>query len=392
MSEAAKDIGWEEGEGEIALRLSFGLQNAKYNGKHLSELAKPGCIAAVIADWGGGTAEVARGSIVDWEPSLSGSQDEFTALAYDELFNLQQSQDNRYIRDGTGTKAAITAIFSDWGIPVGEYQGPDVVHAKTTFKNEYLSDIILELLDAAEKQGAPKCIVRASKGAVSVVPIGSNETVYHFDEDTNLTVARDRLSTQQLVTRVKVVATEDEDGRQAVEAIIDGQTQYGIRQRIYNRKEDDSLATATAAAEEIITEEGSPERTIEIEAPDVPTIRKGDKIHVTARTINGYYFVKSIQHDAANCSMTASLELPEKPKVATKSQSSGGSGGGSGTFEKGDKVILNGPVYIDSYGNGKGRTFTNRVCTITIKVDTSRPCPYHMDGIGWVYPNEITKA
>lgn len=387
-----KDLGWEEGEGELAQRISFGLQNAKYNGKHLSELAKPGCIVAVIADWGSGTAEVARGSITDWEPTLSGSQDEFTAIAYDELFNLQQSQDNRYIRDGTGTKAAITAIFSDWGIPVGEYNGPDVVHAKTVFKNEYLSDIILELLDAAVKQGAPRCTVRASKGTVSVVPVGSNETVYHFDEDTNLTVARDRLSTQQLVTRVKVVATEDEDGRQAVEAIIDGQTQYGIRQRIYNRKEDDNLATATAAAEEIITEEGSPERTIDIEGPDVPTIRKGDKIHVTARTINGYYLVKSIQHDAANCSMTASLELMEKPKVATKSQTGGGNGGGSGTFEKGDKVILNGPVYIDSYGNGKGRTFTNRVCTITIKVDTSRPCPYHMDGIGWVYPNEITKA
>lgn len=391
VTEAAKDIGWEESEGELAMRMSFSLQNAKYNGQYLSQLIKPGCIAAVIADWGSKAEEVARGAITDWEPSLTGSQDSFSATAYDDLYNLQSSQDNRYIRDGTGTKSAITSIFNDWGVPVGEYKGPDIVHAKTVFKNDYLSDIILELLDAAVKQGGPRCVVRASKGAVSVVPIGGNETVYHFDEDTNLTVSRDRISTQQLVTRVKVVATEDKDGRAAVEAVIDGQTKYGIRQRIYNRKEDDSLATAKAAAQEIIDEDGDPERTINIEGPDVPTIRKGDKIHTKGRTINGYYTIVSIQHDADNCKMAAAIK-PYKAQEAKAATQTSGAGNGGGTFEKGDKVILNGPVYVDSYGNGKGRTFTNRVCTITIKVDTSRPCPYHMDGIGWVYPNEITKA
>lgn len=385
---AAKDLGWEEGDGELAMRLSFGLQNAKHGGQYLSERIKPGCIAAIIADWGESSDEVARGIITDWEPELSGAQDAITFMAYDELFNLQQSQDNRYIPDGTGTKAAITAIFSDWGIPLGEYKGPNISHAKTTFKNDYLSDIILELLDAAAKQGGAKCVVRASKGTVSVLPRGGNKIVYHFDEDDNLTVARDRISTQQMVTRVKVIATENEDGRQAVEAIIDGQTKYGIRQRIYNRQEDDNLATAKAAAQEIINEEGSPERNISIEGPDVPTIRKGDKIHVTARTLNGYYIVKAVQHDAANCTMTMTIEPAEKPKAAAPEQQEKK----SEELKKGDKVILNGAVYVDSYGNGKGMTFTNRTCTITIKVDTTRPCPYHVDGIGWVYPNTITKA
>jgi len=47
---------------------------------------------------------------------------------------------------------------------------------------------------------------------------------------------------------------------------------------------------------------------------------------------------------------------------------------------------------VDSYGNGKGRTFTNYKSTITIVAPLNRPCPYHVGGIGWVYPNEITKA
>ena len=61
-------------------------------------------------------------------------------------------------------------------------------------------------------------------------------------------------------------------------------------------------------------------------------------------------------------------------------------------FKKGDAIILNGPVYVDSYGNGKGRTFTNYKSTITRVAPLDRPCPYHVGGIGWVYPNEITKA
>lgn len=390
ISEATEDLGWEEGEDELSMRTSFTVHNAKYNGKYLSELIKPGCIVAIMADLGSGDEEVARGSVVDWDASESSSQDTFGVLAYDELFCLQSSQDNRYITAGTGTKAALTAIFSDWGIPLGEYKGPDVSNAKTPFKDEYLSDIITQLLDAAAKQGAMKCIVRAAKGAVSVFPKGSNSTIYHFDEDSSLEVSRDKLSTQSLVTRVKVVATEDSAGRQAVEAVIDGQTKYGIRQRIYNRKEDDSLATAKAAAQQIINENGTPKRTTSVQGPDVPTIRKGDKVHIKTRTLNGYFLVKSVQHNAADGSMTMGIEPFEEPKVTATTQAT--QKAASAGFNKGDKVILNGAVYRDSYGTGKGKTFTNHACTITIKVDTSRPCPYHVDGIGWVYPNTITKA
>ena len=304
ISRAAEDLGWEEGEGEIAMRLSFTVHNAKYQGQPLSQLIKPGCITAIIADWGDGTDEVARGTIVDWDTSNSGSSDTFSVLAYDELFNLQKSQDNRYITAGTGTKAAISAVFSDWGIPLGEYTGPDVAHAKTLYKNEFLADIIMDLLDTAVKHGAEKYVVRASKGAASVLKLGSNETIYHFDEDTSLTVTKDAFSTQNLITPVKVVGKEDAEGRQSAEAVIDGRTEFGIRQRIYNRQEDDDLGTAKAEAQKILDEYGEPENTISFQAPDVPTIRKGDKIHAKTRTREGYFIIKSIQHNAATASMT----------------------------------------------------------------------------------------
>lgn len=225
------------------------------------------------------------------------------------------------------------------------------------------------------------------------MPKGSNKTIYHFDEDTNATLVRDKISIADLVTRVKVVGKEDSEGRQPVEAVLDGLTQYGIRQRIYNRSEDDTLTAAKSAAQEMLNEQGKPARTITLEAPDVPTIRKGDKIHVKAGTLNGYYIIKAIRHDAASKSMTMDLEdEADNTTRATTAQATTAAASSSGEFNKGDSVILNGPVYRDSYGNGKGKTFTNRKCTITIKVDTSRPCPYHVDAIGWVKPSSITKA
>lgn len=308
---ATEDLGWEEGEAELALRTSFTIANAKYNGQLLSSLAKPGCLIAVIADWGTGKDEVARGTIVEWDPQFSSSGNIVGITAYDDLINLQASQDNRYYSAGTGTKSAITAIFTDWGIPIGEYKGPDIAHAKTLFKAEYLSDIIIQLLDDAKKKGGASCIVRSTKGKVNVLPEGSNTVIYHFTEDKNVEIARDMMSITTLVTRVKVVGKEDSEGKQAVEAIVDGQTQYGIRQQIYVRDEDDTLATATAAAKDIIDTVGKPDRVRTINAPDIPTIRKGDKVHIQAGTLNGYYIVKSIRHNASGATMSMDIKESE---------------------------------------------------------------------------------
>ncbi len=329
ITRATEDLGWEEGEAELALRTSFTMANITYNGQLLSSLAKPGCLIAVIADWGTDKEEVARGKIVEWDPQFSSSGNIVGITAYDDLINLQASQDNRYYSAGTGTKSAITAIFTDWGIPIGEYKGPDIAHAKTLFKAEYLSDIIIQLLDDAKKKGGASCIVRSTKGKVSVLPEGSNTTIYHFTEDKNVEIARDMMSITTLVTRVKVVGKEDAEGKQAVDAVVDGLTNYGIRQQIYVRDEDDTLATATAAAQDIINTAGKPDRVRSVNAPDIPTIRKGDKVHIQAGTLNGYYIVTGIRHNASDGTMSMDIkesEATSKPAATGTGQSEAATG------------------------------------------------------------------
>lgn len=316
ITDAATNVGWEENEGELAQRVSLTLANIMHKGQRLSSIAKPNCYLIVKAEIGGTEDEVARGKIVEWTPSRSGSTDDVSLMAYDELYDLQASQDNRYVSAGVSTKTVMNEIFSDWGIPVEKYEGPENATGKTTFKNEYLSDILLELLETAHKHGARDCIIRANKGKVSVVPKGDNTIVYCFEEEKNLELTEYKISTGEMVTVVKVVATEDEDGRQAVEAIINGKTEYGKRQRIYVRDDDDTMATATAAAKEILEEEGNPKETIAVKAPDIPSIRKGDKIKITTRFYNGYALVLSISHNASNRSM--SMELSKFDPEATQ--------------------------------------------------------------------------
>lgn len=64
----------------------------------------------------------------------------------------------------------------------------------------------------------------------------------------------------------------------------------------------------------------------------------------------------------------------------------------SAALTVGDKVVLNGAVYSDSYGGGKGRSFQNKTCIIIRTVDFNRKCPYLLDnGLGWVPKDSIRK-
>jgi len=61
-------------------------------------------------------------------------------------------------------------------------------------------------------------------------------------------------------------------------------------------------------------------------------------------------------------------------------------------YKVGETVILDGPVFVDSYGTGQGRTFANHRATVTIAVDPARAAPYHVGQIGWARAKDLKKA
>ena len=347
IKEFVENLGWEENDGELAVRISFTAKNDKTSAGLISSLAKPGCLVGIFASHGSTDEEVARGYITDWKPTLSGNKDKFDVICYDELYNLQESQELIYYSSGIGTKSAITKIFDDWQIPMDKYEVPDVTHGKLAYKTEMLSDVLLDILDDAKKKGGGSAMIRAAKGKVSVIEWGSNTTVYHFEADNTKQVSHKK-STSGMITRVKIIGQEDDDGRSSVEAVVNGLTKFGVRQKIYIRGKDDSVSDAQSAAQEIIDEKGQVKEDITVQAPDIPFIRKGDLVHMTVGTLKDYYYVKGIRHDADSGSMTMDLkkavtEVIKNNQVTKKS------------YNVGDIVYFKGGThYVSSWPGAKG--------------------------------------
>ena len=350
IKEFVTGLGWEENENEISSRISFSAKNDKTSAGVLSSIIKPGCVVGIFAESGGaGGEEVARGNVTSWEPKEQSSGNTLKCTCYDCLYAMQQSQDNRFFPEGTGTQAAVTSLLDDFEIPYQEYKGPNVAHGKLKFNNSHVSDIILDLLDDAVKKGAEKHIIRQTEGYAEIVPRGGNTDVYVFRVDNTKSFGT-TISTADLVTRVRVIGQSDDNGNASVEATLNGLTDYGIRQRIYVRGSDESLADAQSAAQSLIDENGTLQENITLTSPDVPYIRKGDLVYILSGLADSYYYVKGIQHDCASYSMTMQLEIAKTETIQEENVVSE-----KREYKEGDIVNFHGGThYVSSYPDAKG--------------------------------------
>lgn len=369
-----QNLGWEENENEISMRLSFTVRNHETAKGYLSSLIKPGCLIGIFATDGIISEEVARGYVENWNQVEKNSENSLKCTCYDELYKLQKSQDNRYYPSGTGTKSAIQGIFNDWEILQGDYKGPNASHGKTVCNNKYLSDIILEFLDDAVKKGEKKYMIQAAKGYTSVIPWGSNETVYVFSVENTQSFSKN-ISTENLITRVKVVGQADKQGKHSVEATLNGAIQYGIRQRIYIRGKEETLSDANLAAQKILEDEGKIEKKMAVQAPDVPFIRKGDLVYIISSITSSYYYVKSIQHNAESYNMSMDLEYVESEEISGDSDN----GQEKKAYQVGDIVNFHGGThYVSSYSDAKGYSASAGKAKITIKNGLGKAHPWHL--------------
>ena len=305
-----RSLSWEENDGELAVRLEAELQNIQMpDGKWLHQLIPLGGQIFLYADWGSGQQEIFRGTVFVWDYRTD-PLGHFTITAYDPLIYLKESKDDRFYKAGQTAKTIIQDIAKAWGIPLGTVQGPDVVLAKQVFRGDRdtLADMIYSVLNEAKKKGGGKWIVRSKQGKIDVIRPGQNSPVYLFTADTNVESIEDRQDIEDLVTRVKIIGAEDSEGKAPVVAQLDGRTEFGILQEVISQRQYDTLAAAKAAAQDILKERGQPRRMRKVTAPDLPFIRKGDKVKVVAGTMNGYYIVSSIIHDAARQLMTMEVE------------------------------------------------------------------------------------
>lgn len=366
-----ENLSWEENSNGISGRITFTCRNSETKDGYLVQLVKPGCSVFVYAKDGKKKyTEVARGTVVTWTPANQSGSHDFKCVCYDMLYNLRKSQDSFFFRSGTSTKARVNKVLNKWEIPLGRYEGSDKKHGKKKYQDKYLSDILLGILDDAVKKGGRKSVIRTEKGKVSIIPEGSNKDIYVF-KGSNINAAVRNRSTESLVTRVKVTGKSRDKGKEKVVAVLDGLTEYGIRQRVYNRGSDESLKDAKKSAQEILNENGTVKLEVTVESPDVPYICKGDLVYVQTRGVKGYFIVCGVQHNASSCSMSMELKESKENNVSKNKNTI------KDSYRTGDIVFFNGGRHYVSPSGQKGDNARAGKAKIT-KIKSQEKHPYHL--------------
>lgn len=310
LPEVLRGLTWEEHAGELAQRLTVELTNQGVIQGTIHHLMPLAGHVYLLADWGEGWREVFRG-VVTSRGYQTDPLGHCRRVAHDPLWYLMRSEDDRYYPAGTSARAILEDIARAWNLPLGRVDGPDVALAKQVFRSMTVADMITTVLEEARRRGAGKFVLRYRQGQIEIVRAGSNSPVYHFGAWDTVESVSDEENIDNLVTRVRIVGSADDNRRAPIEATLDGATQYGILQKLISSSQYDTPAAARAAAQELLRERGKPERRQTVVAPDLPFLRKGDRVHITAGTLNGYYIVTGVTHDAGSRTMTMEVEPDE---------------------------------------------------------------------------------
>ena len=305
LNDALQSLEWEDQKNEIAQRATITVGNMAMGNTWLMAIAKINCLIRIYGRWGEGRQLLFDGAIWEWQ-YVSATDKELTIIAYDNMKRLQQSQDIQYYSAGMATQAIIADICGKWGIPLDYKWSQNLMHEKKAFSGENISDMIIDLLEEVRKKTGEKYVIRFQDGNLQILDYGTNATVYKFDSNNTIST-NDKININNLVTRVKVIGKEDGEGRASVDAIVDGDTQFGVLQEILRRDTDKSVQAARDVANTLIAEKGKPEEVIQIKVPDLPFMRKGDRVDVEAGNLIGFFYVEGVSHSGTTRQMTLNL-------------------------------------------------------------------------------------
>lgn len=306
LSPAVISLDRQESENQIAQSVTLQISNQKVGGSWLSTLLKPRSRVYIYANDGGGEKEVFRGFLWVKLSQFSTDERDVKYKCYDNLIYFQESEDSLYFSSGKKTKDIVSSICSKWGIKL-KYSYNSITHSKLPLHG-CLSDIFIsDILDPVRKKTGKKFVILSDQDTMHVKPVGSNTTIYHFIAGKNITKTASEWTMEGVITKVVIVGKADKNDREPVQATVKGNTsEYGTLQKVIKRSENTSLSDAKLEAQHTIDENGKPKWEYTITAPDIPWIRKGDKIYVSAGDITGYKIITEIDRtvDIKTCEMT----------------------------------------------------------------------------------------
>lgn len=304
-----------EAKKELAQCVTLELANVKVGDKYLSELIKARARVYLHADDGSKDDEVFRGFVWTGGGQDSMTDKNFTLKCYDNLIYLQESEASEWFASGMRTEAIVTKISDNWGVKL-DYRYHSITHPKMALRGN-LSDILTaDILDPVKERRGRDYTILSIKDVMTVTAVGQNKTIYHIVEGKNATSASYEFTMNGMITKVVILGTADSEDREPVEAsMVKNYRKYGTLQKIIRRSGETTLEEAKEEGENLLDENSTPKYSYMVKAPDIPWIRKGDKVYVNAGCIKDMYLiVDDIDRTVDNTKkeMTLTLSVPLK--------------------------------------------------------------------------------
>lgn len=341
LTAAVLDIDFADREKQLAQSVTINVANGQSGGTTLADILKVRQRIFISADDGTTNDEVFRGVIWTKYCRDALSDEEIQIKCYDNLIYMQESEDSQYFTAGQASNSVIQQLCDNWGVQL-DYSYASITHEKLVLRGN-LSDIIIsDVLDKVKKQTGQSFVILSIKDVLTIRPVGQNTTVYEISEQNNAVQTRTEQTMDGMITKVVILGKAGNDERKPVEATVDGDTaQYGTLQKIIDasgKDENTSLADAQKEANNIIKESGTPKIEYEVQAPDIPWIRKGDKVRVDAGDIYGKeLIVLAINRSISNKSKMMTLTLED---TATASSDSGAATAETATTDTLDGISI----------------------------------------------------
>lgn len=311
ITSCLEEIRFSDQKSQFAKSATLNLSNVRVNGTWLNAVLKNRDRIFIYADDGETSGEVWRGFIWDVGYKSSINTRLIVLKCYDNLIYCQESEESLFFASGKDTKSVMTEICNKWGI-ILEWYYSSITHSKLALRGA-LSDIITaDILDLVKDRTGKKYVVLSEKDVMKVKEVGQNEKIYKITAGNNSITTETTSTMEGMVTKVVILGKEDKSDRRPVEATVNGDTAtYGTLQKLINRDENTSLADAKKEGESILKESGKPKVEYRVECPDIPWIRKGDKVYVSAGNMVGYFIAVGIDRDINNKRKTMSLTMED---------------------------------------------------------------------------------
>lgn len=320
VTPAVTSLDRSESEGQISQRVIVQLTNVKVDGVWLSDILKPIDRLYIYANDGSTEDEVFRGFLWGGNYKTAISTRKLKVTAYDHLIYLQQSEATYYFSPRKSTKDIVSYICKEWNIALN-YDYNEMTHPKMPLKGKLYEILTADILDQVMRHTGDKYVVLSTKDTMHIKLYGTNTTIYQFHNGKNVTSTSAGWTMDGVVTQVAIVGkTGDNDYETSIETITGDTKKYGTLQKVISCDDVTNLLwRARVEAKNIIAANDKPVWEGEINGPDIPWIRKGDKVYVNAGDFKGHYlYVKSVSRtsDMKNSKMTLELEDGAQTKEA----------------------------------------------------------------------------